>query len=98
MRIGYAVAVAAVLMAAAPAVGQVIIQTPGNDSARHEERAQRERWEAHQEREDAQRRAAMGDYQGAAEADREARRDWQNARRQDYRAREESGSSVVIGR
>jgi hypothetical protein len=98
MRSSYAIALAAALTAAAPAMGQVIIQTPGNDSARHEERAQRERWEAHQERQEAQRRAAMGDYQGAAEADREAHHDWQNARRQDYRAREDSGSSVVIGR
>ena len=98
MRSRYAIVFATVLMAAAPAMGQVIIQTPGNDAARHEERAQRERWEARQERQEAQRRAAMGDYQGAAEADREAHRDWQNARRQDYRAREESGSSIVIGR
>ena len=39
----------------------------------------------------------MGDYEAAAEANREARRDWRHARRLDERAQSESGS-VIIGR
>jgi hypothetical protein len=97
MRSTHAIAFATFLMAT-PAMSQVIIQTPNGDSARHEDRAQRDRWEARQERQEAERRAAMGDYRGAAEADREARRDWRDARRQEHRAQEESGSSVIIGR
>jgi len=74
MRSTYAIAFAT-FMLATPAMSQVIIQTPNGDAARHEERAQHDRWEARQERQEADRRAAMGDYRGAAEADREARRD-----------------------
>jgi hypothetical protein len=96
MRSTYAIAFATFLMAT-PAMSQVIIQTPNGDAGRHEERAQRDRWEARQERQEAERRAAMGDYRGAAEADSEARRDWRDARRQQDRAQEDSGG-VIIGR
>jgi hypothetical protein len=96
MRSSYAIAIATILMAA-PAMSQVIIQTPNGDSARHEQRAQQDRWDARQERQEAERRAAMGDYRGAAEADREAHRDWRNARRQEDRAQDGSGA-VIIGR
>jgi hypothetical protein len=96
MRSSYAIAFATILMAA-PAMGQVIIQTPNGDSAQHEQRAQQDRWDARQERQEAERRAAMGDYRGAAEADREAHRDWHDARRQDNRARDDSGA-LIIGR
>ena len=97
MRSPYAIAFATLLMTT-PAMSQVIIETPNGDAARHEERAQRDRWEARQERQEADRRAAMGDYRGAAEADRQAHRDWRDARRQQDRAQEESGSRVIIGR
>ena len=40
---------------------------------------------------------AMGNYAVAAHAQREARRDWHAARRQDERSTEDSGA-VVIGR
>ena len=49
------------------------------------------------ENQQARRRAAVGDYAGAAEAQRDAHRDWHAARRQDERARDESGA-VIIGR
>lgn len=87
MRSTCAIAFAAIL-ATAPAMGQVIIQTPNGDAARHEQRAAQDRADAHMERQEAERRAAVGDYQGAAEADREARRDWHDARRQNERARD----------
>jgi hypothetical protein len=96
MRSSYAIAFAAILMAA-PAMGQVIITTPNGDAARHEQRAQQDRWEGREARREADRRAAMGDYRGAAEADREAHRDWRDARRQQERSRDES-SGVIIGR
>ena len=96
MKSSYAIALAA-LLAAAPAMGQVVIQTPGTDSGLHEQRANQERSEARQERREAESRAAVGDYEGAAQADREARRDWRSARRQDERAQSESGGTVIIG-
>jgi hypothetical protein len=96
MRSSYAIALTALLVAA-PAMGQVIIQTPNGDAARHEERAEQDRANAHMERQEAEQRAAIGDYGGAAAAQRESRADWHAARRQEHRAHEESGA-VVIGR
>jgi hypothetical protein len=40
----------------------------------------------------------VDDYHGAAEEDREARRDWHDARRQDNRAQDEQGGVVVGAR
>jgi hypothetical protein len=86
------------LLAASPAMGQVIIQTPAPpDTARHEQRAMQDRADAHWEHQEAERRAAIGDYQGAADAQRDAHRDWRDAHRQQDRARDESGA-VIIGR
>jgi len=85
------------MLAAGPAMGQVVIQTQDPDAARHERRAQQERADARFENQQARRRAAVGDYAGAAEAQRDAHRDWHAARRQDERARDESGA-VIIGR
>ena len=96
MRSIYATAFAAML-AAGPAMGQVVIQTQNPDAARHEQRAAQDRADARWEHQEAQRRAAMGDYAGAAEAQRDARRDWHSAHRQEERARDES-SAVIIGR
>ena len=85
------------MLAATPAMSQVIIQTPNPDSARHEQRAMQDRADACWAHREAERRAAMGDYQGAAEAQREARRDWHDARRQEHRAQEDS-NTFVFGR
>jgi hypothetical protein len=94
MRSIYAIAFGAFLVAA-PAMGQVIIQTPNGDATRHEQQVQQDRADAHWARQEAQHRAAVGDYRGAAEADREAHRDWHDARRQDSRAQDEQGGYVV---
>ena len=67
MRSIYAIAFGAFLVAA-PAMGQVIIQTPNGDATRHEQQAQQDRADAHWARQEAQHRAAVGDYRGAAEA------------------------------
>ena len=96
MRSTYAVAIAAML-AAAPAMGQVIIQTPDPDAARHEQRADQDRANAQWEHQEAQRRAAIGDYRGAADAQRDAHHDWRDAQRHEHRA-EDGSSTVVIGR
>ena len=56
----------AALLAAGPAMGQVIIQTPNGDTTRHEQRAAQDRADAHFENQEARRRAAVGDYAGAA--------------------------------
>ena len=94
MRSTCAIAFGAFLVAA-PAMGQVIIQTPNGDAARHEQQANQDRADAHWAREEAQRRAAVGDYHGAAEADREAHRDWRDARRQEHRAQDDQGGYVT---
>ena len=96
MRITTAIAVTG-LLAASPAMSQVIIQTPNYDAGRHEQQAGQDRADARWHREEAQRRAARGDYEGAAEAQRDARRDWHDARRQEHRAQDETGG-FVIGR
>lgn len=98
MRGIYVFAVTA-LLATGPAMGQVIIQGPGPDpeAMRHHQRAMEDRADARWENQEAQRRAAMGDYEGAAQARREARRDWQNARRQDDRPQYQPGG-IIIGR
>jgi hypothetical protein len=96
MRSTYAVAIAA-LLATGPAMGQVVIQTPAPDAARHEQRADQDRANAHLEHQDAQRRAAVGDYRGAAEAQRDAHQDWRDARHQEHRVEDGSGA-VIIGR
>ena len=96
MRSTYAVAIAAML-AAAPAMGQVIIQTPDPDAARHEQRADQDRANAQWEHQEAQRRAAIGDYRGAADARRDAHHDWRDAQHHEHRA-EDGSSAVIIGR
>jgi hypothetical protein len=96
MRSIWAIAFGAFLVAA-PAMGQVIIQTPNGDAARHEHQANQDRANAHWAREEAQHRAAIGDYHGAAEANREAHRDWRDARHQEHRAQDDQ-SGYVIGR
>jgi hypothetical protein len=96
MRRIYPFAFAASLFAA-PVMAQVIVQTPNSDSAYHQQRAAQDRAAAHAEHQQAQMDAAMGNYAGAAQAQREAHHDWHAARRQDERAAEDSGA-VVIGR
>lgn len=96
MRTVYVIAFAASLLAT-PAMGQVIIQTPNGDASRHEWQANQDRNAARAEHQQAQMDAARGNYGAAAEAQRDAHRDWHAAHRQNERARENSGA-VVIGR
>ncbi len=94
MRSIYAFAFATSLCAT-PVMAQVIIQTPNSDAAYHDQRAAQDRAEAHAAHRQAQRDAAMGDYAGAAQAQREARHDWHAARRQEDRATQDSGPVVI---
>jgi hypothetical protein len=96
MRKLYALGFAA-MFAAAPAMADVVISTPNYDSGRHEQRAMQDRMDAHQDMREAQTRAAMGDYQGAAEAQRDAHHDMRNAQREERKADSDS-STVIIGR
>jgi hypothetical protein len=96
MRTAYAVAFTAFL-AAGPALGQVVIQTPNSASTYHQQQANQDRADAHYEHQQAHRHAAVGDYRGAAEAQAQAHEDWRAAHRQEHRAQDESGA-VVIGR
>ena len=97
MRTAYAVAFAASLLAA-PALGQVIIQTPSGDAAAHQAAADQHRANARAEHQAAKMNAAAGNYDAAAENQAAARHDWHAAHRQEDRAAEGSGSTVVIGR
>jgi hypothetical protein len=90
MRSIYGAALIAVL-AATPAMAQVIIQTQDPNTARHEQRAMQERADARWAHQEAQRRAARGDYAGAAQAQNEARHDWHAARHQERDAQRGSG-------
>jgi hypothetical protein len=47
-------------------------------------------------RDEAQRRAEVGDYRGAAEADRDAHRDWHDAKRSEHRAEDAPAVGGVI--
>ena len=96
MRTFSAIALAASLYAI-PAMSQVIFQVPDGDAAHHEQRAQQDRANARAEHREAQMDAAMGNYGAAAEEQRDARHDWQAARRQEERARDDS-SIVILGR
>lgn len=96
MRTTLTIGFAAILAAATPALGQVIVQTPGIGPSASEQRAQQDRLDAHMARDEAQRRAAVGDYEGAADAQRDARHDWHDARRQEDRAQDAPATSSVI--
>jgi hypothetical protein len=95
MRTFSAIALAASLYAV-PAMSQVIFQVPDGDAARHEQRAQQDRANARAEHREAQMDAAIDNYGAAAEEQRDARHDWQAARRQEERARDDS--TIIIGR
>ena len=95
MRTAYIVAFAASLLAA-PAMAQVVIQTPNPDAPRHQVQADQDRSAARAEHQQAQVDAANGNYGAAAEAQRDAHQDWHAAHRQDERANEGS-SAVIIG-
>jgi hypothetical protein len=87
MRSTYTIAFGAFLIAA-PTMGKVIIQTQNGDAAQHEQQANQDRADAHWAKQEGERRAAVGDYRGAAEADQEAQRDWRDARRQEHRSQD----------
>jgi hypothetical protein len=96
MRMGYAVAVAA-LLAGTPAMAQVTITSGDNDAARHEYRADQDRAAGRQEMNEARGEAARGDYRDAARDQTEARQDWSAARHQQQDANRDSGTTVVLG-
>jgi hypothetical protein len=95
MRKVYSLGLVAILMAS-PAVAQVVIG--GGDAARHEQRAQQDRYDARRHAAQAQRDAAVGDYHSAAREQHEARRDMHDARRQERRADRDGGVNLQFGR
>ena len=96
MRTAYAIGLAAFL-AASPAMAQVVISTD-NDAARHDQRAQQDRMDAHHDQAEAQRDAAMGNYRGAAHEQNEARDEWRDSQHQQHDADHDSnGVSVQFG-
>ena len=94
MRRVYSLGVAAFLMTS-PAMAQVVIGG-GNDAARHEQRAQQDRYDARRHATQAQRDAAVGDCGSAAREQREARHDLRDARRQEHRADRDDRGGVNL--
>ena len=96
MRKVYSLGVAAFLMAS-PAMAQVVIGG-GNDAARHEQRAQQDRYDARMHAGQAQRDAAVGDYRSAARDQQQARHDMHDAQRQERKADRDGGVNLQFGR
>jgi hypothetical protein len=96
MRIGYTVAVAA-LLAGTPAMAQVMIGGGDPGAAQqHQYQADQDRAAGRQTMEAAHQEAAMGNY-GAAERDREAaHQDWHAAHHQEHDADRDSSGGVSI--
>jgi hypothetical protein len=98
MRIGYAVAVAA-LLASTSAMAQVTITTGGSDpyaAQQHQYQSDRDRTAGRQEMNDARQQAAVGNYGAAAHDQQAAHQDWHAAQHQEHDAqRDESGGVTV---
>jgi hypothetical protein len=94
MRKVYSLGVAAFLIAS-PAMAQVVIGG-GSDAARHEQRAQQDRYDARRDAGQAQRDAAVGDYRSAARDQQQARRDMHDAQRQERKADRDDHGGVNL--
>jgi len=96
MRIGYAVAVAA-LLAGTPAMAQVIIGGPDNGAAaQHQAQSDQDRAAGRQNMEDAHHEAAMGNYSAAAQDQQAAHQDWHAAHHQEHAADRDSSGGVTV--
>src|SRR5262245_12893785 len=82
------------LLAAGPALGDVVIRSQDPNDAWHERRAQQERTESRWEQQEAQRKAAMGNYRGALQSERESRQDMRDAMRHERRANDDPGVTI----
>ncbi len=97
MRIGHIVAGLA-LLAATPALAQVVVTTPGADSGYHQYRADQSREAAHQDMRAARANAAAGNYAAAAQDQEAAHQNWHAAHHEERRAeRDATGRVVVLG-
>jgi hypothetical protein len=94
MRKIYSLGVAAFLIAS-PAMAQVVIGG-GNDAARHEQRAQQDRYDARRDANQAQRDAAVGNYRGAAREQQEAQQAMHDAQRQERKADRDDHGGVNL--
>jgi hypothetical protein len=90
----YSLGVAAFLIAS-PAMAQVVIGG-GNDAARHEQRAQQDRYDARRDANQAQRDAAVGNYRGAAREQQEAQQAMHDAQRQERKADRDDHGGVNL--
>jgi hypothetical protein len=99
MRIFAAFATASFL-AASPCMAQIVISPGGDDSARHQYRADQQEHAARYDEHRARQDAAVGNYRGAAQAQDEARHHQAVAEDQEHRADRDSrgGVRVEIGR
>lgn len=96
MRISYIVAMAG-LLACTPAMAQVVITTPDNSAAVHEDRADQAREAGHQNMGAARANAAVGNYSAAAQDQAAAHQDMHAAHAHEHAAeRDSSGAPVIL--
>ncbi len=95
MRISSLVAIGA-LLAATPAMAQVIVTTPGNDAASHQYQADQERATGRQEMNAARANAAMGNYAAAAQDQAAARQNWHAAHHEEHAANRDGSAPIVV--
>ena len=95
MRLFAALATASIL-AATPCLAQVVIATPDNDAARHQQRADQQEHAAQRDEYKAHVDAAEGNYRGAQREQDKAVDHQEDAQHQEHRAVEDSHSGVVV--
>ncbi|HTB45939.1 MAG TPA: hypothetical protein VK741_20125 [Acetobacteraceae bacterium] len=96
MRIGYAMAAAA-LLAATPAMAQITIGGGDRDAAQaHQYQSDRDRTAGRQNMEAAHQEAAMGNYRAADRDQQAAHEDWHAAHHQEHDADRDSRGGVTV--
>jgi hypothetical protein len=98
MRKVFSYSLAAFLMASPAAMAQLVIGG-NNDAARHEQRSEQDRMQAHHDSAEAHRDAARGNYAGAAREQREAHQEWRDAHHQqrDADRNDHGGVNIQLG-
>ncbi|WP_158924035.1 hypothetical protein [Acidisphaera sp. S103] len=96
MRMGYIVAMAG-LLAAGPAMAQVVITTPNNGAAAaHEYQSDQARSAGHQNMDAARANAAVGNYSAAEQDKAAAHQDFHAAHHEEHKADRDSSGGVTL--
>jgi hypothetical protein len=95
MRMGYAVAVAA-LLAGTPAMAQVVISGGDPNAAQHQAQSDQDRAAGRQNMEAAHQEAAAGNYGAAAQDQAAAHQDWHAAHHEQHDADRDGSGGVTV--